>query len=225
MVVPYLFHSHAHRLYYLLLLNTLSASLKLRIMPPPEIFYQFVDLPYPNVDCSGRTICVVGSNIGMGKEAVRHFARLNAKKVIMAVRSIEKGEEAKTDIEESTKKKDVLEVWKCDLASYASVLAFVARLENEPRLDAVIANASVATGIFELAEDNESTITINVISTFLLVLLLLPIMRTSASRWNTEPAITIVGSGIHSWINFPEWEESDVLGFMNDPKTANMKDR
>ncbi|KAH8686100.1 hypothetical protein BGZ60DRAFT_396889 [Tricladium varicosporioides] len=161
----------------------------------------------------------------MGKEAVRHFTRLNAKKVIMAVRSIEKGEKAKFDIEGSTKKKGVLEVWECDLASYASVLAFVARLENESRLDAVIANASVATGIFELAEDNESSITINVISTFLLVLLLLPIMRTSASRWNIEPVITIVGSGIHSWIDFPEWEQSNILEFMNDPKTANMKDR
>lgn len=43
---------------------------------------QFEKLPYPDVDCTGRTIVVVGANIGLGKEAARHFVRLNASKVI-----------------------------------------------------------------------------------------------------------------------------------------------
>ncbi|KAF4630073.1 hypothetical protein G7Y89_g8069 [Cudoniella acicularis] len=190
-----------------------------------ELRNQFVSLPYPSVDCTGRTIAVVGANIGLGKEAVRHFVRLNASKVIMAVRSIEKGEDAKIDIEETTKRTGVLEVWKLDLTSYASVLSFAARLENEPRVDAVVANASIATQKFEMAEDNESTITVNVISTLLLVLLVLPIMRASAERWNIHPAITVVSSGIHSWIKFPEWEAPNCLEALNNPKAANMNDR
>ena len=41
---------------------------------------------YPTADFSGKTIIVTGSNVGLGKEAVKHFVRLGAKKVIMAVR-------------------------------------------------------------------------------------------------------------------------------------------
>ena len=124
-----------------------------------DLRFQFTKLPYPVADCTGKTIVVVGSNIGMGKEAVRHFARLNASKVIIAVRSISKGEEAKADIESTTKRTGILEVWELDLARYASVQAFAARLADLPRVDAVVANASIATHKFELFEGSESQIT------------------------------------------------------------------
>jgi NAD(P)-dependent dehydrogenase (short-subunit alcohol dehydrogenase family) len=161
----------------------------------------------------------------MGKEAVRHFVRLNASKVIIAVRSISKGEEAKKDIETTTKRNGVLEVWELDLCRYSSVKAFAAKLATLPRLDAVVANASIATHNFELCEDTESTITVNVISTFLLILLVLPIMRISASQWNIKPVITVVSSDIHSWTKFPEWKAANTLEALNDEKTANMPDR
>ena len=45
---------------------------------------------------------MAGSNTGLGKEATQHFARLGASKVILAVRNIKAGEDAK-DIEDSTK--------------------------------------------------------------------------------------------------------------------------
>jgi len=59
-----------------------------------ELKLQLEKLPPLKADFTGKTIIVVGSNTGLGKEAVRHFVRLNASKVIIAVRSISKGKAA-----------------------------------------------------------------------------------------------------------------------------------
>ena len=186
----------------------------------------FAKYPYPDVDCTGKTIIVTGANTGLGQEAVRHFVRLNATKVILAVRSIAKGHAAETEIEATTHRRGVTEVWELDLSSYASVQAFAARAAARlPRIDAVVANASIATEKFELAEDNESTITVNVVSTLLLVLLLLPTLSASASKWRVTPVVTVVTSNIHTWSNFPEWKTPNALATLNDNKTAVMADR
>ncbi len=58
--------------------------------------------------------------MGLGKEAARHFVGLNAQIVILACRSVEKGEAAKKDIESTTKRAGVVEVWQLDLGSYNS---------------------------------------------------------------------------------------------------------
>lgn len=50
--------------------------------------------PVVNVDLRGKTVVVVGANTGLGFEAVKHFARMNAGKLILACRSQEKGEAA-----------------------------------------------------------------------------------------------------------------------------------
>lgn len=58
--------------------------------------------------------------MGLGLEAARHFTRLNAERVILGVRNLEKGEAAKNSIEESTNRKGAVEVWQLDLTSYES---------------------------------------------------------------------------------------------------------
>ena len=184
---------------------------------------QLKKLPYPDTDCTGKTVIITGANIGLGKEAARHFVRLNAK-VILAVRSIAKGEEAKRDIESTTKKTGTTEVWELDLASYSSVKAFGKRVSLLPRVDVIIMNASIAAYSFETAEDSESSITVNVISTFLLVVLLLPILRTFATTWSILPVITIVSSDMHHFTTFPERLEPDSLAALNE-KSSNMNER
>jgi hypothetical protein len=73
------------------------------------------------------------------KEAVRHFTRLGASKIILAVRNSKAGEEAKKDIESSTKcGTDVLEVWTPDLLSYESCKSFADRASKLPRLDVLL---------------------------------------------------------------------------------------
>lgn len=63
---------------------------------------QFVALPYPAKSYSVQTVIVTGANVGLGLEAARHFARLDAQKVIVAVRSRGKREAAAKSIHEST---------------------------------------------------------------------------------------------------------------------------
>ena len=99
----------------------------------------FVTPAYPTTSCAGQTIIVTGSNVGLGKEAARHFTRLGASKVILAVRNSKAGEEAKKDIESSTKcGTDVLEVWTPGLLSYESCKSFADRASKLPRLDVLL---------------------------------------------------------------------------------------
>ncbi|KAF5988825.1 retinol dehydrogenase 12 [Fusarium bulbicola] len=71
---------------------------------------QLERIPVPTTSFQGQTIIVTGSNTGLGLEAARHFVRLDAELVILAVRSLEKGEAAKASIEASTKRKNVVQV-------------------------------------------------------------------------------------------------------------------
>jgi retinol dehydrogenase-12 len=184
-------------------------------------------LPVPTASCEGQTILVTGSNIGLGFEAVKHFTRLNASKVIIACRSLEKGEAAKKIIEEETNRKGILEVWPLDLASYTSIKEFAARTNQLERIDVLLENAGISTQQFILAEENESTITFNVVSTFLLALLMLPKLKETASKFSQKPRLVIVSSGIHSLSNLPERNDPSgrIFDTLNDKEKAQMSAR
>ncbi len=163
--------------------------------------------------------------MGLGLEAARHFVRLNAKKVILAVRNLEKGEAAKKSIEETTGRKNVVDVWHLDLQSYDSVKKFVKRAETLQRLDVVVENAGILAWEFHLAEDNEATITINVVSTMLMALLILPKLRESATKFGITPHLCIVSSEVHFFTSLPERKSENIFQKLNDEKTARMTDR
>lgn len=154
--------------------------------------------PMPRTRFDGKTIIVTGSNVGLGLEAARHFARLGAARVILAVRDLDKGEAAKRSIDQTlSRSPSPIAVWKLDLSSYDSVQEFAERVYKElDRVDVVCENAGIATGIFRLAERDESTITVNVVSTFLLAFLLLPKLKETAQRFNTLPTLTITSSEV-----------------------------
>ena len=185
----------------------------------------FVTPAYPKTDFTGQTIIVTGANVGLGLEAARHFTRLNAEKVILAVRTLSKGEAAKKSIEESTGRRNTVEVWHLDLSSYESVKEFANRVGTLERLDVVVENAGIATAKYRMAEDNESTITTNVVSTFLLALLILPKLHDTASKYSTTPRLTIVSSEVHMFTKLPEKSSPRIFDKLNDEKTANMSDR
>lgn len=151
---------------------------------------------------------------------------MNAEKVILAVRTQSKGEEAKKSIEETTGRKGVVEVWSLDLSSYDSVIAFVKKAESLPRIDVVVENAGVAiSDRFEVTAGNETTITTNVISTFLLALLILPKLRETATRYNITPRLCIVSSEVHVWASLPERKSPEIIKALNDKSKARMMDR
>ncbi|GFF40260.1 short-chain dehydrogenase TIC 32, chloroplastic [Aspergillus udagawae] len=147
--------------------------------------------------CSGGTYIVTGANTGLGFEAAKHLVSLEAAKVILAVRNLSAGEKAKKEIEESTGNIGVAEVWSLDLARYDSVKAFAQKATAElDRIDAVIENAAVAVSERVLAEGHGLAVTVNVLSTFLLAVLILPKMRESAQRYGIVPHLTLVTSRV-----------------------------
>lgn len=159
-------------------------------------------LPYPATDYTAKTCIITGANVGLGKEAARHFCRLGAEKVILACRDLAKGREAQTDIEASTRRKGVVDVWELDLASFQSVTDFCLRANTElERVDVVIENAGIAIGTYvEVDGGFESSIGINVVSTFLMAFLLLPKLRKTAMRFNVEPRLVVVSSDAHMFV-------------------------
>lgn len=185
----------------------------------------WTSLPYPTHQFTGQTIVVTGSNVGMGLEAARHFVRLEAAKVILAVRTISKGENAKSSIETSEKRPGVVEVWELDLASYASVKAFAAKAQGLDRLDVVVENAGMYAFDFQMAEENERTITVNVVSQFFLGLLLLPKLRETSLRFEKETVLTFTGSFVYWLTKFPERKSEHVFDELAKKETARIADR
>ncbi|KAH0592331.1 hypothetical protein MHUMG1_09944 [Metarhizium humberi] len=180
----------------------------------------FKQLPYPTGSYNGKTIVITGSNVGLGKEAARHFARMGAGKIILAVRNLDKGNSAKVDIETTTScANDVIQVWQVDMASYASVESFAARVNAElDRVDIFIANAGIAPAKYAIAEDNEASITVNFISTFLLAALVVPKLKSTARLYNTRPMFSIVSSDVHAHTTLPQKSAPNgkILTTVND---------
>lgn len=97
----------------------------------------------------------------------------------------------------------MVEVWPLDLCSFDSVRAFCRRAESElERLDVLLENAAMlAITHGGMAEGYEVQVTTNVLSTFLMVLMLLPLMKRTAATFNVEPVVTLVGSEGHFWVS------------------------
>ena len=186
----------------------------------------FVTPPKPTKSFEGQTVIITGSNTGLGLEAARQITSLNAGKVILAVRTASKAEIAKRSIEQSTGRLNVVEVWLLDLSSYHSVERFAARATAElERVDVLLENAGMATQNFVVKEEDESTVTTNVVSTFLLAFLMVPKLRQTAKTFNTKPHLTIVASDVHFITKFPERRAEDIFDALNDKASANLGNR
>ncbi|RFU32271.1 hypothetical protein B7463_g4089, partial [Scytalidium lignicola] len=190
----------------------------------------FVRLPIPagNGDLSKQTFIVTGSNTGLGFEASRHLVRLGVGKLIMGVRTVSKGEAAKKELLTSASKSETsIEVWPIDMDSYDSIKAFTSRASQLPRIDGVLANAGIMTTKFTLSEGNESTLNVNVISTFLLYLLLLPKMRESGQQTGNPCRFVIPNSALHYIAPLAELDPKggSIMDRLNDPKKADMAGR
>lgn len=160
--------------------------------------YRRRDLPLHATEenCSGRTFIVTGANTGLGFEATKHLVAAGAAKVIMAVRNVSSGEDAKARIEAELGVNRVTEVWPMDLASYTSVKAFATKATTElDRVDALIENAGVFDFKRILAEGHLNSVTVNIISTFLLAAPMLPkLSKTARDFKGVTPHLTVVGS-------------------------------
>jgi NAD(P)-dependent dehydrogenase (short-subunit alcohol dehydrogenase family) len=160
---------------------------------------------------------VTGSNTGLGYEAAKRFVQLSAAKVILAVRSLSKGEEAKSQIEDETGIKDVAEVWLLDMASFESIKAFGEKVKELDRLDAIVLNAGIALDQWSISDGMETTIIVNVIGTMLLAGLVMPKLGESAKKFRIVPHSTIIGSNVaFSASGELEKIDGDIIDWLND---------
>lgn len=83
----------------------------------------------------------------VGYEAALHLAKRNASVIILAVRSVSKGQAAVEQLHAACPTYEgKIEVWELDMASFANVIAFGKRcVETLPRLDIAILNAGVVS--------------------------------------------------------------------------------
>ena len=186
---------------------------------------QYTRLPYPSHSFTGQTIIITGSNTGLGFEAAAHYVRLGATKVILAVRSLSKGHDAKRQIESrktaptaptGSSSDTVIEVWQLDMSSYESIREFAQRASSLPRIDILLENAGVIPSGWQTAEGSELTMTVNVYGTFLLALLMMPVLRRSGQRHNTVPTLTVVTSDTHHMTPFKEAKKEDIVATLDD---------
>jgi len=147
---------------------------------------------------TGRHIIVTGANTGVGFEAAVKFVKLGAVRVILGVRSLKKGDDAKARIEHATGRKEIVDVWQLDMLDYDSIRAFARRAETElPRLDIAVLNAGVASGTYQQSSYGwENTLQINLLSTTLLALLLTPPLRSSRTV-DFTPVLELISSSNH----------------------------
>ncbi|KAF2096857.1 NAD(P)-binding protein [Rhizodiscina lignyota] len=189
-----------------------------------DIRDQFIYLPIVSTTskCEGGTYIVTGSNTGLGLECAKHLVQLSAKTVILGVRSLSKGDAAKARIEAETGRKGVVEVWHLDLSSYATVVEFAEKIKKLDRLDAIVENASVGLTERIPAEGLESSLTVNVVSTFLLAVLVLPKLEESAKKFGIETNLAVIGSAVYSYgKGVLEKIDGDILDGLDASSMAN----
>jgi NAD(P)-dependent dehydrogenase (short-subunit alcohol dehydrogenase family) len=180
-------------------------------------------LPPTSTDLSGKVAIVTGSSTGLGFHCCRYLLRVKLSHLIIAVRSPRRGEDAKAQLcKEYPQAK--IEVWELEMGSYDSIQAFVKRSEQLNRLDCAILNAGLVKAEFELNAQtgHEEVIQINYLSTMLLAILLLPVLK-SKSPTGLPGRLTIVGSGTAYGAAFPGRYEVPLLAaFDTKPESYTM---
>ncbi|KAL1742110.1 hypothetical protein HDZ31DRAFT_43983 [Schizophyllum fasciatum] len=178
--------------------------------------------PVLRKDLSGKTVVVVGANVGLGYETAKHFAKMGAARVVMACRSKERGSAAVQRVQQETGLKNT-ELMLVDLADFSSTRQFAADLEARlEHLDILVLNAGMlptSTKREATVDGWEASIQVNVVAPSILALLLLPLMvRTSRER-HTLPRLVIVSSAGHYLV--PPWskdvfDQPEILKALSD---------
>jgi NAD(P)-dependent dehydrogenase (short-subunit alcohol dehydrogenase family) len=109
------------------------------------------------------------------------------------------------------------------MESYDSIQAFVRRVDAElPHLDIAILNAGMQIADFTLVPDtgHEKLIQVNYLSTMLLGILLLPILKAKSSP-NKPGRLSIVNSGTARGAKISEPKDAPVLPTFDNPSRWN----
>jgi NAD(P)-dependent dehydrogenase (short-subunit alcohol dehydrogenase family) len=190
-----------------------------------QVFHRVPQIP-PHIDLHDKVAVVTGSSSGLGFECARQLLQLRLKHLILAVRSQSKGQSSLSVLQVEFPKAHI-EVWILDMESYESVQDFAARCEKLDRLDIVILNAGCGKMHYSrCGSDNgcEVTLQVNYLSTILLTILLIPVLKDKAAA-DDRPGqtsrfprrLTIVSSDMSFWANIEE-SSGSILDEMNSPQ-------
>lgn len=137
--------------------------------------WTITDIP----DLTGKTVVVTGGNSGLGFESVKAFA-LKGARVIMACRSVDKGEEARKKIMKFLPMADII-VMKLDLTDLKSIQDFASDFKkNHTRLDVLLNNAGIMMVPYGLTKDGfERQVGTNHLGHFALTGLLLEVLKNT----------------------------------------------
>jgi NAD(P)-dependent dehydrogenase (short-subunit alcohol dehydrogenase family) len=130
-------------------------------------------------DLKGKVIIVTGGNSGLGYESVKAFAAKGAD-VVLASRSVEKGDIARKNIEKSHPAGNIVTM-QLDLADFTSIKNFAkAFKQNYAKLDVLLNNAGIMTTPYHLTKDGlEAQNGVNHFGHFLLTGLLFDLIKST----------------------------------------------
>ncbi|KAI1276991.1 retinol dehydrogenase 12 [Xylaria sp. FL0933] len=158
--------------------------------------------PVPaGTDLSSQVAIMTGSNSGLGLEAGRQLLELGLSHLILAVRSQSRGDKAADGLRKEFPDAQI-SVWLLDMSSYDSIFAFVEKCKSLSKINIVILNAGLKGGdVFtpEKSTGHEYTFQVNYISTALLTILLLPVLKSKRVAGSKQPVLSIVSSDSAFW--------------------------
>lgn len=109
------------------------------------LYRQLAFRPQPipsSVNLNGKTALITGANTGLGLEAAQELASHGLTRLILASRSIPKGDAARKEILAKSPQCEV-QVWELDYESFDSIQRFGERAQTLDKLDIVILSAGV----------------------------------------------------------------------------------
>lgn len=159
-----------------------------------QLFMHAPQIPQ-GVSLTGQTAVITGSNTGLGLEAGRQLLQLDLSRLIMAVRSQAKGNVAAALLQNEFPHAQI-EVWILDMENYESIMAFTRKCTTLGRIDIVILNAAIQnkTHCMSIATGKEQTFQVNYLSTMMLSVLLLPILKAKGGLSGQAARLTVVTS-------------------------------
>ncbi|KAK6950574.1 6-phosphogluconolactonase sol3 [Daldinia eschscholtzii] len=189
---------------------------------PGFLYRQFTFKPKPlpkSLNLSGKTALVTGGNAGLGFEAAKELTSHGLARIILGVRSIAKGEEAKKTLLAMNPQIDV-QVWAIDQESFESIKNFADQAASLDRLDIAILNAGVKSMEYVKSKTgHELNVQVNHLGTALLSLLILGPLKKTAAETGSPSRLTIVSSENHFWVKLKEIKGPDTLATMDKPET------
>ena len=182
----------------------------------------------------GQTIIVTGSNSGLGLEAARHFLKLSAARVILAVRSLEKGKKAQHTLASDQDVKSLdpsaqIQVMQLDFDDPKSIIKFAEEVKRDINLlDVLLLNGGVNIMNYQVAPGgHERVMQVNYHANTVLALELLPLLQATAVKRGRPSRLTIVGSqamGMHTLGKNPlQYNETIARRFDDKKKYVSTK--